>query len=181
MYQANDINTKNKINDRLSFLLKQGCIILNLGRLQSRQFQENLEFIDSLMPNLLGKVLLLAYLTGIKKVSSVIDVIENNNPLCFTNKKMYEYKMKKFLCACALGMTPEKEWEGKEDATGGYIVVKHDGSVLCYNLYNRNEFEQYLFDYTYFDSSSTSRYAYAYVYKDNEKYYIKLNLKVRFL
>ena len=94
---------------------------------------------------------------------------------------MYEYKIKKMLCACALGMTPEKVWEGSEDANGGYIVVKRDGSVLCYHIYNRNDFEQYLYDYTYFDTPSTSRYEYMTVYSENEQYKIKLNLQVRFI
>lgn len=45
-------------------------------------------------------------------------------------------------------MTPERHWEGEEDANGGYIVVKQDGSVVCYHIYNRTDFEQYLYDYT---------------------------------
>jgi hypothetical protein len=28
-------------------------------------------------------------------------------------------------------------------ATGGYLVVKEDGEVLCYYVYKRNEFESY--------------------------------------
>ena len=71
-----------------------------------------------------------------------------------------DYKFKKFLCAAALGMTPEKHWEGEEDANGGYIVVKPDGNVVCYHIYNRTDFEQYLYDYTRFDTPSTSRYEY---------------------
>lgn len=93
---------------------------------------------------------------------------------------MYEYKFKKFLCAAALGMTPERHWEGEEDANGGYIVVKQDGSVVCYHIYNRTDFEQYLYDYTCFDSPSTTRYEYAQVYNENNVYKIKFNLQVRF-
>ena len=94
---------------------------------------------------------------------------------------MYSYKIKKLLCACALGMTPEKHWEGAEDANGGYIVVKRDGSVVCFHIYNRTDFEQYLYDYTCFDTPSTSRYEYMSVYKDGDSYKLKLNLQVRFV
>ena len=84
------------------------------------------------------------------------------------------------MCACALGMTPGRRWEGEEDANGGYIVVKNDGSVVCYHIYNRTEFEQYLYDYTFFERASGSRHNYMTVYKEEDQYKIKLNLQVRF-
>lgn len=40
-----------------------------------------------------------------------------------------------------LGMMPSKVWTGELDATGGYLVVKDNGEILCYHIYNRNEFE----------------------------------------
>ena len=146
----------------------------------STQFQENLQFIDSQMPIILAHALLIAYRNNIKKLSDVIEILKAENPLKFSNTNMYEYKFKKFLCAAALGMTPERHWEGEEDANGGYIVVKQDGSVVCYHIYNRTDFEQYLYDYTCFDSPSTTRYEYAQVYNENNVYKIKFNLQVRF-
>ena len=78
-------------------------------------------------------------------------------------------------------MTPEREdWEGAEDANGGYITVKRDGSVVCYHLYNRTEFEDYLYEYTKFERASTSKMHYLEVYKENDEYRIKLNLQIRF-
>jgi hypothetical protein len=103
------------------------------------------------------------------------------NPLGFSNRAMYSYKYKKLLAAWALGLTPERtDWLGTEDANGGYITVKSDGSVVCYHLYNRTEFEQYLFDYSVFDRPSTSKYHYFNIYKDGEQYKVKLCLQVRF-
>ena len=43
----------------------------------------------------------------------------------------------------ALGMMPSKVWTGELDATGGYLVVKENGEILCYHIYNRNEFEDH--------------------------------------
>lgn len=39
-----------------------------------------------------------------------------------------------------LGMMPSKVWDGQMNATGGYQVVKEDGDMLCYPIYNRNDF-----------------------------------------
>jgi hypothetical protein len=45
-------------------------------------------------------------------------------------------------------------------------------------LHHLTRHYRYLFDYTYFDRASTSRYNYMSVYKENNSFYIKLNLQV---
>lgn len=177
---VNAIDTERKIIDKINFLLENGCRFQRMNEMISSRFKENLEFVDSKMPAMLSEILLVAYKYGIKNMSEVVERIKDINPLGYSNTHMYEYKIKKLLCACALGMTPEKQWEGEEDASGGYIVVKKDGSVVCYHIYNRSEFEQYLYDYTYFDKPSTSRHDYMTVYQEDGKYKIKFNLQVRF-
>ncbi len=176
---VNNIDSRTKIIDRVNTIVQYGCSFA-FERLISTQFYENLQFIDSQMPTILAYALLIVYKENIKTLSDVIKVLKNDNPLHFSNPNMYEYKFKKFLCAAALGMTPERHWEGQEDANGGYIVVKQDGSVVCYHIYNRTDFEQYLFDYTCFDTPSTSRYDYAHIYHEDATYKIKFNLQVRF-
>lgn len=83
--------------------------------------------------------------------------------------------------AVALGMVPSKPWDGFSKAHGGYIVVKENGDVVCYHLYNRDEFRSYLYENTKFDASSTARYGYGKLYKEKGKIFFKLNLQVRFL
>lgn len=178
--EVNSIDTRNKIIDRISLLLESGCILRCTDEMISSRFKENLEFVDSKMPNIVSEVLLTAYRTGDRKLAEVVEKVKLHNPLNYSNTKMYEYKIKKLLCACALGMTPEKIWEGEEDANGGYIVVKKDGSVVCYHIYNRSEFEQYLYDYTCFEKPCTTRYDYMSVYEEDGKYKIRFNLQVRF-
>ena len=68
-------------------------------------------------------------------------------------------------------MTPSKVWNGIYDATGGYLVVKENGDVLCYHIYNRNQFEDYLFQNTKLDTASTSRYEFGEVYTKKKKNY----------
>ena len=53
-------------------------------------------------------------------------------------------------------MMPSKVWTGEYDATGGYLIVKADGEILCYHIYNKNEFENYLLAQPVFCSNFTS-------------------------
>ena len=64
-------------------------------------------------------------------------------------------------------------------AQAGYFL--EDGEVLCYHLYNRNDFEDYLLNNTRFDRGSATRHEYASIYKEDGKYYIPLNLQIRFI
>ncbi len=109
-----------------------------------------------------------------------VDMLSEFNPLGYRQKNVYRYKFKKMLTAAAFGMTAGKEWDGYEAATGGYIIIKKDGDVLCYHLYNRDYFEEYLMRNTQFDRPSATRHDYGYVYKEDGKYYIDLNIQVRF-
>jgi hypothetical protein len=79
----------------------------------------------------------------------------------FTNTKC-----KRFLTDVALGMMPSKVWGGLYDATGGYLIVKSDGEILCYHIYNRNQFEDYLFHNTKLETASSTRHEFGKVYSD---------------
>ena len=97
------------------------------------------------------------------------------------NHPFYTYKIKRFLTDIALGMMPSKVWTGELDATGGYLVVKENGDVLCYHIYNRNEFEDYLFESTKLETASSSRHEFGKIYEKEGKLYFNLNLQIRFL
>ena len=73
-----------------------------------------------------------------------------------------------------------KVWNGEYDATGGYLVVKENGDVLCYHIYNRNEFEDYLFANTKLETASSTRHEFGKIYEENDQFYFKLNLQIRF-
>lgn len=107
--------------------------------------------------------------------------IRRKDPVGYGESIICEYKVKKFLCACALGMKPAKAWDGVDEANGGYIVVKEDGEVLAYHIYNRNMFEGYLLNNTVLKRASTTKHNYMKLYEDNEETFIKLNLQVRFI
>lgn len=180
MERINSIDTKNKISERMEKITEYGGK-LSFSHVANEMFSSNLMMIDSLMERILAETLLYSYQFGIKKCNGVVENIEKENPLHYPRTGLYSYKFKKFLCAKALGMEPAKEWNGIDESNGGYIVVKSDGNVLAYHLYNRDKFEQYLFDNTYFERGSTTRHRYATIYEENGRMYMKLNLQIRFL
>ena len=153
-------------------------------KVENDTFNSNLRLLDGDLPKICGEMLKAYYGLSIPLVKSAIRQITATNPLDYPLAKghpFYSYKFKKLLTECALGMLPSKVWNGKADATGGYIIVREDGEVLCYHLFNRNEFEDYLVNNTKFETASTSRHQFGDIYKENGKYYIKLNLQVRFI
>lgn len=179
MDEINSIETRNKIIDRMAKINEYGGQVTFAG-MNNQRFKRNLIMIDSMMPQLVAQTLLYYYSTDIKKMNDLVELLGNRDPLGFGENIIYSYKLKKFLCSCALGMKPAKKWDGIDEANGGYIIVKSDGEILAYHIYNRNMFEQYLLDNTALERASTSRHQYMTLYKEKGEMYIKLNLQVRF-
>jgi len=151
---------------------------------KDQTFTDNLILIDSLLPQIFGDMVLQHYRNIDKSIYNCEDLItltEKSNPIEYrVPGALYRYKFKKLISASALGMTPGKAWDGLDAATGGYIIIKRDGDVLCYHLYNRNFFEEYLLKNTQFDRPSASRYDYGYLYKEGDNVYLDLNVQIRF-
>ena len=175
-------DSKTKVIDMLTYLKNQG-ISLRFVDTDKRTLYNNLTLVDSSMPELVGEMLVLYYRDGISKISEQIDRLNKKNPLNFRNPDevpYYEYKIKKLLVSYALGMQSATPWMGVEDANGGYIIVKEDGDVLCYHIFDRGSFEDYLVRNTKFDTPSIDRHGFAYVYRENGEYRLKLNMQIRF-
>lgn len=148
-------------------------------------FENNLLFVDYCLPKLMAYCVEAAhFMGGGNTVKDVVAFAASSNKLGYDGVNVgafYEYKMKNLLVASALGMTPSKPWEGKYDATGGYIVVKKDGDIVCYHFYNKNELEDYLFSNTYFERGSRERHNFGVLYRDSDgTVCLKLNLQIRF-
>lgn len=177
--EINAINTKTKIKDRVKAIKDfGGCI--SYADMEHQGFKRNLIMVDSSMPQIIGNMLLYYYEEDVKECDKLVKLAGERDPLGYGDAMMYEYKFKKFLCSCALGMKPAKKWDGLDEANGGYIIVKADGEILAYHIYNRNFFEQYLLDNTILEKASTSRHEYMSLYEEDEEMFIKFNLQVRF-
>ncbi|MDD4847993.1 MAG: HpaII family restriction endonuclease [Bacteroidales bacterium] len=179
----NQIDSSSNIKDRISEIERLGGQ-LQYKTMEREIFKNNLTLIDSLLPNILADYLQIYFSTGLSSIKQITRKLEDENPLQFdtTNKhKYYEYKIKRFLVDVALGLMPSKVWDGKYDATGGYLIVKEDGEIVCYHIYNKNDFENYLFNNTKFETASTTRHGFGLVEEIDGKQLFKLNLQIRFI
>lgn len=178
----NEIETRSKIKDRIEQINNLGGN-LNYVTLENDIFKNNLVLIDSLLPNILSEILKSFFTSNLSTIKHLSDNVNAVNPLKYDNQfahTFYEYKIKRFLTDVALGMMPSKVWTGIYDATGGYLVVKENGEILCYHIYNRNQFEDYLFANTKLETASSTKHNFGKLYEDNGQYYFKLNLQIRF-
>ena len=178
----NEIDTRSKIKDRIEAIKNRNGTLKFLS-LEQAIFQNNLILIDSFLPNILAELLKSFFTSTLSTISELTDEIHLQNPLNYDKQfahSFYEYKIKRFLTDIALGMVPSKVWSGTYDATGGYLVVKENGDVLCYHIYNRNQFEDYLFSNTKLETASSTRHEFGKLYEENDKWYFKLNLQIRF-
>ena len=180
--EINNISSRSKIKDRILEIKNKGGEF-KFVKTQRTIFSNNLILIDSLLPQILANVVLNFYSTLHSNTEDLVKLTEDENPLKFdtTDKHLfYSYKIKRFLTDIALGMMPSKVWTGEYDATGGYLIVKADGEILCYHIYNKNEFENYLLANTKLDTASSTRHGFGEIYEENGQLYFKLNLQIRF-
>ena len=180
--EINGIETRSKIKDRIKKITELGGE-LQFQKTESSVFGNNLILIDSALPKIIAESLHLFFTSTFSAVLDLTAQISATNPLDYnldTNHPFYSYKIKRFLTDIALGMMPSKVWTGELDATGGYLVVKDNGEVLCYHIYNRNEFEDYLFTNTKLETASSTRHEFGKIYEENGQLYFKLNLQIRF-
>lgn len=160
--------------------------ILKYSDVADKVFRSNLCMIDLHFPRMLAEMLRIMHLDGITKVSELTEVIKQLNPLKIKDELInkhgyYEYKMKQFLLALALGMRPAKLFNGTDSAISGFLLVDGSGEVLCYQQADRQTFADFLFHNSRFEKGSTEKDKYGYLERENGVYYFKLNLKIGLL
>jgi hypothetical protein len=183
MDSINLIDGSSKIRERADKIYTAGAAIV-FKEVENERFRRNLRKIDTVFPEIMAEILLAYYKGNGRTISELVANLEENKILQSKydlNKEDYEYKIKNFLASIALGMTPNTEWDGLTTAQGGYIIVKENGDLVCYHLYNRDEFQDYLFKNTKLETASTSRHEFGTIYEKDGKKYLKLNLQIRFI
>ncbi len=173
------INEPAKISDRIKMIEEYGSI--RFEGADNSTFAGNLKLIDSNMEAIIAQMLLEHYKSNIHRCSDIATSLEDKDPLNIGVTGFYRYKIKKLLCAVALGLVPSTEWNGIDEANGGYIIVKESGDVVSYHLYDRSTFEAYLLNNTRMETASTSRHGFGQVYSEATGMKIKLNLQIRFI
>lgn len=177
--QINSIETRRKIRDRITAISDyNGKLVFR--NTESPEFNDNLIMIDSQMPSIVAEMLI-GYYSGVAtECAELVRYVSQKDPLSLS-VDFYRHKVKEMLCAVALGMKPATKWDGTDEASGGYIIVRRNGDVLAYHIYNRNAFRSYLLNNTKFESASSDRHGYGLLYDESGEIRIKLNLQVRFV
>lgn len=176
------VNAQGMFKKKFEILDILGAKVMFYG-VSCQGMHNNLTMLDLGMERIVAECLLLYYRGVVKTIEDAVNIVNENDPLNImmnATQPMYEYKVKQFLLAFALGMTASKAWHGKFNANGGFIVVKEDGEIVCYHFFDRNDLEDYLFFNTRFETPSTSRHNFGSIYEINGEFFMKLNLQVRF-
>ncbi len=172
-----------KIQDRVNKIYDSQCN-LEYYTVENDVFYNNLCMIDSNLPKIIEWMMADCYKNRDMNIKRAVERITKVNPLGYDLTKghdFYGYKIQCLMVASALGMLPAKTWSGQLEATGGYIIVKNDGDVICFHLYDRNLLEDYLFQNTKFETPTGERYNLGQIYCNTEKqYFFNLNLQIRF-
>ncbi len=180
--QMNQINSLKKFKQKFNYIKERGGS-WSFSKVSGEILRNNLTMLDLGISQIVAACMEKYYTGQGSEVAAVCKKVSQDDPLQINTsagQPMYSYKIKQFLLAFALGMTVTSPWDGKFNANGGFIVVKEDGDIVCYHFFDRNELEDYLFNNTRFDTPSTTRHEFGKVYKENDNYYIKLNLQIRF-
>ena len=145
-------------------------------------FDFNLKMVTSEMTEIFTEMIKYYYEGKGNRISELTELAANGNIVNTLDNGVYlKHKIKNLLTNIALGMVPGTLWTGDYEATGGYIIVKEDGDVVCYHIYNHNAFMNYMFANTRFDTPSQSRHGFGKIYDDGGKQRIKLNVQIRFV
>lgn len=179
------IHNKKKFSDKIRLLNDFGAS-LEFEKVDHPIFASNLQTIDYNFDKILSEVLLHFYTNDVSSQNTVAKFIEkvtHDNFIGYDltiNSSIYEMIMKKFLTDYALGMRAAEVWKRNYQATGGYLIVKDNGELICYHFYFAKNFEDYLFNNTKLETAS-ERNGFGKIYNQNGQQKIKLNLQVRFI
>lgn len=179
--EINAIDSRGKVLDRTQAVLERSKAVI-FDRVSNSVFDRNMKLIDLEFPRMMAYALLVSFGNNMRSCAEVVAELERIDPLNLGADLdgMYTFKFKRFLAAVALGMFPAKRWDGRDDATGGYLIVRSNGEVVAFHIYNRNQFEDYLLEHTVFETPSMSRHGFGEVVSTRNGYEFSLNLQLRF-
>jgi DNA (cytosine-5)-methyltransferase 1 len=168
LQRVNSISTATqKVQNRLRQLSAEGGHLV-FDRCENPVYEANLRKIDTLMPELLAKVLL-KYYQG--EGCALTALVTTEQEQC---------RFKDYCRAVLLGMFPAKAWDGNISANGALVIDKQGDSVL-YHVIKESYLKQYLFTHVKLDTPSTTRHRFGTLYAEEDGYYFKLNLQLRLL
>lgn len=180
--EINGISTKTKLKDRIEDIIKNGGSF-NYLRAEKDTMNYNLKMVDSVLPEIIGYLLMTFYGKRISKLSDIVEDLCSNTDILtnldIDDKAMLTNKLKKFLVDILLGFFAGTKWDGSYESNGT-IVVKENGDLITFHIIDMDSLKDYLFKNIKLDTPSTSRHKFGTVIQDKAKNYFKLNLQLRF-
>lgn len=175
----------NVVAERMLMIERLGGI-LKYSDVADKVFRCNLQMIDLHFPRVLAEMVRLMHLEGIVRVNELTERIKQLNPLKIKDELIqkhgfYEFKMKQFLFALALGMRPAKIYNGTDSSVEGMLLTLADGQVIGYHRADRDTFSNFLYQNTRFEKGAIEKDKYGYLERENGTYYFKLNVKIGLL
>ncbi|MCX6181436.1 MAG: HpaII family restriction endonuclease [Bacteroidetes bacterium] len=181
-----EINKTREFSRKFKLLAESGASLQH-ENVENNIFKSNLQTIDYNFEKILSEILVLFYSNDISSENTIpkfINKVSSKNSFGYDlkiNSSMYELIMKKFLTDYALGMRAAEVWKRDYQATGGYLIVKDDGEIICYHFYFTKNFEDYLFSNTRLETPDPEKHGFGQIYPDKGVNKIKLNLQIRFI
>ena len=176
MNENNAIKSRKKLLERCEFLNKHE-VSVEFIKVESSTFDYNLKLIDSNLDKILAQMLYLSYSKNEKDIQELITLISSNQD----DDNFYKKKLGDFANAVTFGMRAGEKWNGVNEVNGGIILVTKKGEVYLLDLvYFKEMVDKYLSNNIKLDSPSSKRYKMFEIYKEDNKYYFKLNLQIRF-
>jgi len=178
----NSISTRSKLKDRIEAIIANGGVF-HYQKAEKDTMNYNLKTVDSILPNIVGYLLMTFYSNRISKLSDIVDYLCDNTSILLEldidDKAMLINKLKKFLVDILLGFFAGKRWNGLHESNGT-IVVKEDGSLVTFHIVDMESLRDYLYENIKLDTPSSSRHKFGTIIQDKTKNYFKLNLQLRF-
>lgn len=157
--------------------LKEQGFSLEFLEFDNETLHKSLLNIDSNLPTYLAELMLAYYQSNTTNLKNICETIW---PSTASDSDLKISKIKKFLSAASMGLRAGQLWSGYPQDFGGLLLVKENGDVLFYYLYNLQRFEDYLFTHLRFETPSATRHKFGQVYFVGDEARIKLNLQIRY-
>lgn len=183
--KINFLEGPNEVLDRMLMIERLGGI-LKYNDVADKIFRSNLLMIDLHFPRMMAEMVRIMYYEDITRLTELTERIKEINPLkikaeLITKHHYYEFKVKQFLLALALGMRPAKLYNGQDSAVEGFVFTDMEGRIMVYHKSERSTFENFLFLNTRLERGSLEKDKYGFLERENNLFYFKLNLKIGFI
>lgn len=178
-----EFNAKEGYADKMEILRSRG-IDLVFKRCSNPVYERNLQTVDTQFPRVLAEMIKIYFRERIKLLSELSVKISESNPLRLNlsgKTPIYEMMIKRFLRQHTLGMNAASPWDGRQGVSGGCIIVKTDGEIVCFYAYNFDDLDEFLLHNAVFDTPASRKHAFGKIFEDPEsgKQMVRLNFQVR--